>query len=671
MGSLEKTKALKRILALREQIERHNWRYYVLDSPEISDSQYDKLFVELIDLEKQFSGLMTPDSPTQKVGGAVLKEMRPLAHDVPMLSLSNCYSEEEILQFDERVRKGLKVETLEYAAEPKMDGLAVELVYEEGIFKCGATRGDGTTGEDVTENLKTIKAVPLRLLRTKTIPSYLNVRGEVFMNLRDFKKLNQQRAAANAPLFANPRNAAAGALRQLDTRVTASRPLDITFYALGMIRGHDFETHEEFLRTLPAWGLKTSPLAARCTGISEVLSYYNRMREKRDSLAYEIDGVVVKVNRLSDQAALGMIARSPRWAVAFKYAGRQAVTVLRAIEIGVGRTGALTPVALLDPVEVGGVEVSRATLHNQDEIDKKDVRVGDTVVVERAGDVIPEIVCAVVDKRTGKEKKFVMPEHCPVCGAHAQKDADEAVTRCVGISCPAKLKETILHFASRRAMDIEGLGGKLVEQLVDKKIIHDVADLYSLDESTLATLERMAEKSAQNVTDQIQRSKKTTLPRLIFALGIRHVGQTGARLLAARFKTLEDLENATQEQLLDVDQIGPEIAQSIRTFFQDERNRETLAKLMNAGVIPESSPASGGGKLAGRKFVLTGALTRFTRDQAKEMILQHGGLVGDSVSAKTDFVVAGAEAGSKAQKAEALGIRILSEDDFLKLFSAP
>ncbi len=659
--------AKKMIVELRRQIEHHDWRYYVLDSPEISDAEYDKLFSSLAELEKRFPALSTPDSPTQKVGGAVLKELGSVRHDIPMISLSNCYAEEEVLRFDERARKMLGADTLEYVAEPKLDGLAVELLYEKGIFTRGSTRGDGNTGEDVTENLKTIKALPLRLRSTGKIPSYLNVRGEVFMNLKDFKKLNEQRAKQAQTLFANPRNAAAGSLRQLDTGVTAARPLDITLYALGQVRGFSFATHEDFLRKLPEWGLKTSSLAKKCKTIQEAIAYHHEMQEKRQALPYDIDGVVIKVNRLDWQSRLGTIARSPRWAIAYKFAGRQGTTVIRSIEVGVGRTGALTPVAVMDPVEIGGVTVSRATLHNQDEIDKKDVRVGDTVIVERAGDVIPEVVCAVPSKRTGKEKKYKMPDRCPVCGSGLEQDPDEAVPRCVGISCPAKLKETICHFAARRAMDIEGLGDKLVEQLVDKKMVKDVADVYYLKKEDLHKLERMAEKSAQNVLEEIQQSKHTTFARLIFGLGIRHVGETVARLLAGHFKKLENLEASTEEQLQEIGQIGPEIAASIRAFFGEERNVKTLQKLIKAGITCEAESAKPAGKLAGKTFVFTGTLEHFARDEAKNMVEKNGGVAGASVSKNTDFVVAGTDPGSKAQKAKSLGVKIISEKEFRKL----
>ncbi len=667
-----KQAARKRIAELRERIEHHNWRYHVLDDPEISDAQYDKLFNELLEWEKKFPDLAAPDSPTQKVGGAVLKELPSLKHDVPMLSLANCFSEEEVLRFDERVQKALGGERVEYFTELKLDGLAVELVYENGVLKYGATRGDGITGENITENLKTIPAVPLRLragANGAKPPSYLNVRGEVFMNLRDFKRLNERRAKDGEPLFANPRNAAAGSLRQLDTAVTASRRLDIIFYGLGLARGHDFQSQQEFTELLPQWGLKTSKFVKKCRDIQEVIAYHHAMQERRNTLDHDIDGVVVKVNAIKQQQALGFIARSPRWAMAYKFAGRQASTVVREIEIGVGRTGALTPVAIMDPVQIGGVEVSRATLHNQDEIDRKDVRVGDTVIVERAGDVIPEVVSVVLSKRTGKEKKYKIPSHCPVCGAMAERDPEEAVTRCVGLACPAQSAQKIRHFASRRAMDIEGLGDKLVEQLVQKKIVKDVADLYDLNETILSGLERMAEKSAGNIVREIEASKKAGLSRLIFALGIRHVGETIARLLAHRFGSISALEKASLEELQAAEQIGPEIAQSVRHFFEEPRNVETLQRLERQGVVMQAERASGGA-CAGKSFVFTGALESLSRDDAKEMVEAQGGTVGNTVGKKIDFVVVGADPGSKADKAKKLGLRLLSEKEFLKIVKA-
>ncbi len=664
----EKSTLKKRIARLREQIQDHNWHYYVMDAPEISDAQYDKMFAELTDLEKNYPAFVTADSPTQKVGGPILEELGAVKHDVPMISLSNCYDEEEVRRFDERLRKMLGAESVEYMAEPKLDGLAVELVYEKGIFKVGATRGDGTVGEDITANLKTVPAVPLRLRSAKRkIPSYLNVRGEVFMNHKDFKSLNERRAETGEALFANPRNAAAGSLRQLDTRVTASRPLDILFYGLGLVRGTRFAAHAEFLSQLPQWGLKTSSLAQKCAGIEEAIAYHHRMQERRDKLPFDIDGVVIKVNCLKDQAKLGAIARSPRWAIAYKFAGRQATTVLRAIEVGVGRTGALTPVAIMDPVEVGGVEVSRATLHNQAEIDRKDIRIGDTVVIQRAGDVIPEIVCVVVGKRTGKEKKFCMPENCPVCGAHAQKDPDEAVPRCIGISCAAKLKETIRHFAARRAMDIEGLGDKLVEQLVDKKIVSDVADLFLLNKEDVSLLDRMAEKSALNIVEEIAACKKTNSARLLFALGIRHVGETVARLLSDRFSSLDTLGKASADEIQSVPQIGPEIARSVLAFFQEASNLRTLEKLKMAGVQGEAAPAASPGKFKGKSFVFTGSMSSLSREEAKEAVEQQGARVGNAVSKKTDYVVVGEDPGSKVQKARELGVALLSEDEFKKM----
>lgn len=666
---MDRKKAEKRIKELRELINYHNYLYYVLDSPEISDAEYDALMKELIDLEKAFPDLVTPDSPTQRVGAPPLEAFKPVKHTIPMLSLSNTETEEETIEFDRRIKRFLHIspeESIEYVAEPKLDGLAVELVYENGRLAIGSTRGDGYTGEDVTLNIKTIKSIPLTLLgKYESIPEKLEVRGEVIMKIEDFKKLNKEREEKGEPLFANPRNAAAGSLRQLDSSITAQRPLDAYFYGIGEVRGRTFETHMEVLEVLRRWGLKINPLNKLCSSIEEAIEYYREMEDKRDTLEYEIDGVVIKVNNLSLQERLGTVARSPRWAVAFKFPPRQATTRIIDIHAQVGRTGMLTPVAILEPVQIGGVTVSRSTLHNQDEINRKDIRIGDWVLVQRAGDVIPEVVKAITTKRTGKEKPYRIPEKCPVCGAEVIREG--AYYFCTGINCPAQLKERIRHFASRRAMDIEGLGEKLVDQLVEREIVKSLSDLYYLSRDKIASLERMGDKSARNLIDAIEASKDRELHRVIYALGIRHVGEQTAKILAERFHTIDALMDASMEDLEGIETIGPETARSIVNFFRQEINRKEIERLKKAGVkfrppeIKEKAP------LHGKTFVFTGTLHSFTRDRAKEIVESLGGKVSSSVSRNIDFVVMGEEPGSKAQKAKALGVKIINEDEFLKL----
>ncbi len=662
--------AKKRILELRELINYHNYRYYVLDSPEISDEKYDRLFQELKELEKQFPELITPDSPTQRVGGQPLPEFKQIEHRIPMLSLDNVFNEEELRDFDARVKKMLKTDRdIEYVCEPKLDGLAVELIYENGIFVAGATRGDGRVGEDVTANLKTIKSIPLALFSKKVKPpAILEVRGEVIINKKDFEKLNLEREKSGEPLFANPRNAAAGSLRQLDPKVTASRPLDIFLYGMGHIEGINFKSQWEFLNYLPEWGLKTNKLNRLCKSIEEVISYYREMVLKRQELPYECDGIVVKVNSLDFQKKLGELSHSPRWAVAFKFPPQQAITKIINIEAQVGRTGTLTPVAILEPVRVGGVTISRATLHNMDEIERKDVRIGDTVVVQRAGDVIPEIVQSLPDKRTGKEKKFSMPERCPSCGSKIVREEGEVAYRCINASCPAQIKERIKHFCIREAMDIEGLGEKFIDQLVDKGLVKDMADLYYLKPEDFFHLDRMGTKLAENLYNAIQNSKERTLDRFLFALGILHVGEHIARLLAREFNNLENLIKATKDDLLKVKEIGNEIATSITDFFRNKDNLKLIEKLLKAGVkIRPVEKPKGESPIKGKTIVFTGELKSMTRDEAKRLVEELGGRAASSVSKKTDLVVAGPGAGSKLENARKLGIKIIDEEEFLKL----
>ena len=657
----------KRAEKLRDEIEYHNYRYYVLDQPEISDAEYDRMMRELQEIEEKDPEVRSPDSPTQRVGASPLESFEIVRHSIPMLSLANAFSESEARDFDKRVKKFLGVSAeVDYVAEPKLDGLAVELVYEEGRLVVGSTRGDGINGENITQNLRTIRTVPLRLIaREIPVPERLEVRGEIVMEIKKFRALNQKREQAGEPPFANPRNAAAGSVRQLDPKITEARPLEIYCYAVGQVGGRTFGSQWELLQTLPKWGLRTNPNVLRCHGIDEVLDYYHAMAEKREKLPYEIDGIVLKVDRFELQTRLGEISRSPRWALAFKFRPKQETTRIKNIIPQVGRTGALTPVAMMEPVRVGGVEVSRATLHNQDEIDKKDIRIGDTVIIQRAGDVIPEVVQVIESKRTGKEKKFQMPSKCPVCGAEVVKE--EAIHRCIGLDCPAQLKGRIKHFASKRAMDIDGLGVKLIGQLVDKGLVKDVADIYDLKKEDLIALERMAEKSARNIIDAVEKSKEKPLSKFLFALGIRHVGETTAEDLARHFQRLEEFFGLSEEDLMEVEGIGPEVASSVHQFFGDKKNRESIERLKKAGVKVIEPPARERGKLAGKVFVFTGTLKSYGRDEARDRVESMGAATASSVSKKVDFVVVGEEPGSKLDKAKELGIRILTEDGFKKL----
>ncbi|MCX8052773.1 MAG: NAD-dependent DNA ligase LigA [Armatimonadetes bacterium] len=667
---------------LRRRINRANYLYYVKDQPEISDAEYDRLMRRLQELEEKYPSLVTPDSPTQRVGATPQTELAEYRHVVPMLSLQNALGEEELRAFDERLKRFLgRSDDIEYVCELKFDGLAVSLTYIEGILTAGATRGDGYTGENVTENLRTIKTIPLNLHHSKRehpdvkpIPRMIEVRGEVILFHDEFRRINEERETSGEPTFANPRNAAAGSVRQLDPRVTARRKLTMFCYGIGACEGIEFETQYEILCALGDWGFKVNPNIKLCANINEAAEFIATWQTKKEELPYDIDGVVVKVNSLELQNRLGFVARSPRWAVAYKYPPQQVTTRVRDIRVQVGRTGALTPVADLEPVEVGGVTVSRATLHNEDEIRRKDVRIGDTVVVQRAGEVIPEIVEVVKEKRTGSEVEFVMPSKCPVCGADVMRAPGEAVARCMGIACPAQIKEHILHFASRTAMDIEHVGPALVDQLIEKGLIHDPADLYYLRKDQLIHLERMAEKSAQNVIDAIQRSKSASLARLIYALGIRHVGERTAAILAENFGSIDRLRNATEEELAEVPDVGPVVAKSIVTFFRQDETAEVLRKLKKAGIDPFVSPISKdsgatreSGVFSGKTVVFTGGLSSMTRDEAEEIVRNLGGKPSSSVSKNTDLVVAGEKAGSKLDKALSLGVNVISEDEFLEM----
>ena len=667
MGLMVSEATKKKVEKLREEIGYHNTLYYILDHPEISDAQYDRLMRELEELEGEYPDLRSPNSPTQRVGAPPLESFEIVRHTLPMLSLANAFDETEARDFDKRVKKFLGSSAdITYVAEPKLDGLAVELVYERGQFVVGSTRGDGVNGENITQNLRTIKTIPLQLIRKEIpAPERFEVRGEVIIQLKKFKELNRKREEMEEPLFANPRNAAAGSVRQLDSKITAERPLEIYCYGVGEVRGRTFKTHSEILQTFPKWGLRTNPNIQRCQNIDGVLEYYHKMNEKRETLPYEIDGIVIKVDRLDLQTRLGEISRSPRWALAFKFQPKQETTKILDIIVQVGRTGAITPVAVMEPVKVGGVEVSRATLHNQDEIDKKDVRVGDTVVIQRAGDVIPEVVQVITSKRKGTEKKFRMPSKCPVCGAEVIKD--EAIHRCNGLDCPAQLKGRIKHFASKRAMDIEGLGVKLTDQLVNKGLIKDVADIYYINKQELIELERMADKSAQNIIDAIEKSKTKPLSKFLYALGIRHVGETTAEDLACHFLRLDDLFHLSEEDLMEVEGIGPEVTASVIQFFRDKKNKESIELLKKAGVKVIEPKVKEKGKLAGKTFLFTGALKTFGRDEARNLVESSGGITASSVSKKVDYVVVGEDPGSKFDKAKKLGIKTLTEEEFKKM----
>lgn len=654
----------KQIAELREQIEKHNYAYYVLDQPSISDAEYDELMRKLMELEEQYPQYKTPDSPSQRVGGAPLEAFKKVTHRVPMLSLSNAFNEGDLRDFDRRVRQ--EVGDVRYVCELKIDGLAVSLRYEDGYFVQGATRGDGTTGEDITENLKTIRSLPLRLSKKVTI----EVRGEAYMPRKSFEKLNEQRKMNGEELFANPRNAAAGSLRQLDPKVAAARQLDVFIYSVVNSEELGLVSHSESLRYLDELGFKTNPARQVCETIDDVLAYIEQWHEQRASLPYDIDGIVIKVDAFAQQKQLGATAKSPRWAIAYKFPAEEVVTQLVDIELSVGRTGVVTPTAILQPVRVAGTIVQRASLHNEDYIREKDIRLGDYVVIKKAGDIIPEVVRSLPERRTGKEEPFDMPTHCPACASELVRLDDEVALRCVNPQCPAQIREGLIHFVSRQAMNIDGLGEKVIAQLFEHGLVRSVADLYTLTKDQLVALERMGEKSATNLLQAIEASKQNSLERLLFGLGIRHVGAKAAKTLAEHFETMERLQQATKEELTAIHEIGEKMADSIVTYFSKEEVKQLLERLRAYGVNMTYKGAKQtvdiSSTFAGKTFVLTGTLQSMSRSEAKETIEALGGKVTGSVSKKTDVVVVGEDAGSKLEKARQLGITIWDEARFLQ-----
>jgi len=665
------TDILDRASELRDLINRYNSLYYVFDNPEVTDSEYDRLFNELKQIETDFPELLATDSPTQRVGGKALDKFNQITHAIPMLSLDNVFNTEELDAFDQRVRDWLNTnEPQIYAAEPKLDGLAISLRYEQGMLVQAATRGDGAIGEDVTANVRTIPTVPLKLVGTH-IPDVIEIRGEIIMPKAGFDALNIKQVEEGKKPFVNPRNAAAGSLRQLDSKITASRPLAIYCYGLGDVVGMDRpETHSAAMTLIETWGCQVSPELELLNGVDACLAYIKQLGERRDSLSYDIDGVVLKVDSIQLQQRLGFVSRAPRWAIAHKFPAQEEMTLVEGIEIQVGRTGALTPVARLKPVFVGGVTVSNATLHNQDEIDRKDVRVGDTVIVRRAGDVIPEVVQIVKSKRPEQTVKFTMPTQCPICDSEVERIEGEAVARCSGgLYCPAQRKEAIKHFASRKAMDVDGLGDKLVEQLVGEGLIHDPADLFELTVEQLSSLERMGEKSAVNLVNALESAKQTTFSRFLFSLGIREAGEATTRSLASHFLTLEALKMADEEALIEIEDVGPIVAHHIVTFFHQAHNQQVIERLLAAGIDwPQEQRIAEDSLLSDKTVVLTGTLEHMSRSEAKEKLLALGAKVAGSVSAKTDYVVAGRDAGSKLTKAEKLGITVMNESEMIAWF---
>ncbi len=658
-------KAADRARKLRDELNYHNYRYYVLDDPVVSDEEYDRMMRELQEIEERYPELVTPDSPTRRVGAPPGQAFQPVRHRARMMSLDNVFNEEELKAFIHRV-EGQVGET-DYVCELKIDGAGIALTYVDGVFVRGATRGDGTTGEDVTANLRTVRSLPLRLLGESDVP-FLEIRGEVFMPKHSFAELNRQREEEGQPPFANPRNAAAGSLRQLDPKVTASRNLDLICYEIGYIEGKSFRTHREVLEQIASWGFHVSEHWRTAAGAEEIVRFCEEWIERRDELAYEVDGAVIKVNRLDLRERLGATSKAPRWAVAYKFPAEEKTTRLLDIEINVGRTGALTPTAVLEPVFVGGSTVSRATLHNEDEIRRKGLKIGDVVLVHKAGDVIPEVIKPIVELRDGTEREFVMPDRCPACGSSVFRPEGEVVARCLNVDCPARLFESVLHFGSRGAMDIEGLGPATIGELMEKGYVKTVEDIYYLTEEQLYSLTGFKDKSVSNMMESIARSKERPLSRLLFALGIRHVGAHMAEVLARHFRTMDRLMVADEEELLAIEEVGPAIAESVRAFFSEPRNLQLIRRLKEAGVnMEEKGVEEGGRELEGLTFVLTGGLDSMTREEARQAIEARGGRVSSSVSKKTDYVVAGKDPGSKYDRAVELGVRIIGEGEFLRM----
>lgn len=661
--SLTHAQAARRIPKLRQEIEHHEKKYYVDNDPQISDFEFDQLVRELQDLERRFPGFITPESPTQRVGEKPVEGFPTVSHRLPMLSLDNCYTVEELRDFEGRIRKLLPEETIEYVAELKIDGLSTSILYRGGKYVQALTRGDGLRGDDVSANIKTIRSLPLVIDDRREI----EVRGEVYLPFESFRQINREQENQGKPPFANPRNAASGSIRLLDSKEVGRRRLDAFIYYI-YVDDREWPTQWEGLNKLKQEGFKTNPHSRHCRTLQEVIDYWEEWREKRDGLDYDVDGIVVKVNSAEQRATLGTTAKSPRWAISFKFPARQATTKILAIRVQVGRTGALTPVADLEPVRLSGTTITRSTLHNEDEVRRKDIRVGDWVLIERSGDVIPKVVAVMKERRTGKEKKFAFPDHCPACGSETFRPEGEVISRCTNPSCPARLRESLLHFASRRAMNIEGLGDSLVDQLLEKKLVRAIPDIYSLRYDDLVSLERMGPKSSENLLDEIGKSKSRDLAALAFALGIRHVGERLAQTLAGHFRTLDALAEASAEQLTEVEDIGPKVAESIVFFFRQPENFALIGKLKEAGLNFETRVSRRIAQpLAGKIFVLTGTLASLERDEAKEVIENLGGKVTSSVSPKTDYLVIGESPGSKLDKAHKLNIAILNEQEFLKL----
>ncbi len=661
---MNKNEVKKQIQKLRDELNYHNYKYYVENSPVISDYEYDMLLKKLEALESQFPDLITPDSPTQRVGGEPLKGFQTVEHKTPMLSLDNAYSYDELRDFDERVKKNIE-SVVEYVCEPKIDGVSITLIYEDGVFVRGATRGDGVKGDDVTANLKTIRSIPLRLQGSNL--QDLEVRGEVYFPIAAFKKFNKEQEKKGEQAFANPRNAAAGSLRQLDPRIVAERPLDTFLYYITS-SSKELVTHEQSLKFLRQAGFRVNPLIQKVKNIEEAIAYCADLERKRDSLDYEIDGVVLKVNSFSLQRQLGSTIKHPRWAIAYKFTAKQATTRLNDIVIQVGRTGTLTPVAVLEPVPVGGVTVSRATLHNFDELKRKDIRIGDIVLVERSGDVIPQVVKSIPEKRKGDEKIRVVPRKCPICGSDIVRTLDEVAVRCPNTQCPARLKWRIEYFASRDAMDIDHLGGQTIDKLIDKGLIDTIADLYYLTENDLLSLEGFKEKSVKNLLESIEKSKLQGLARLIYGLGIRHVGKFAAQLLASHYHSIDELATKTAEELAQIHGLGQKTAEAIATFFATEENIELINKLKDIGIRTKETRKKG--HLTGKKFVFTGALQSLSRPDASDLVIKNGGMVSSSIGKDIDYVVVGADPGSKYQRAKRLGLRTIDENEFKKLVGA-